>query len=454
VEKLYQAEALEAPVQILGLLEAQGLAFDALWVAGLGAGRWPPAPEPNPLLPVAWQRERDLPRSSAARELRFARALTRRLLRAAPRVMLSHVRGSEDDTDAPSALILDVPEIPPEAIASPMTSAKSLFAQGPTLESIADDSAPPLQAGVPTRGGAGLFEKQSDCPFRAVAIHRLRADRWPRPVEGVSPLEHGLLVHHALADFWRELEGQAALRNLSEAELRERVDAAVARAVEQAVPAFRWRVMPPAVAKLERERIASIVLDWLVTCDRERPPFRLLDPELKLPLQLGGLQVEVRLDRVDGLEGGGVAIIDYKTGKVVAPTRWFDARPQAPQLGLYALAWRAAHPEKPVRAVAYAQLRRGEMKVEGLAADSDVWPKLALVPSLRETGLDEWNDVEKRWQTSLGALAGEIARGHATVTPRKPSETCKRCGLQSLCRIGARGLVGSDEDGVEAFDED
>jgi probable DNA repair protein len=453
-EKLHQAEAPEAPVQILGLLEAQGLAFDALWVAGLGAGRWPPAPEPNPLLPIGWQREHDLPRSSAARELRFARALTGRLLRAAPHVILSHVRGSEDDTDAPSALILDVAEIGPEAIAPPMTSAKSLFARRPTLESIGDESAPPLQAGVPTRGGAGLFEKQSDCPFRAVAIHRLRADRWPRPVDGVSPLEHGSLVHNALADFWRELEGQAALRNLSEAELRGRVDAAVALAVEQAVPAFRWRVMPPAVAELERERVAGILLGWLVTGDRERPPFRLLATELKLPLRLGGLQVEVRLDRVDELLDGSVSILDYKTGLVVRPSRWFDARPQAPQLALYALAWRASRPEEPVRAVAYAQLRRGEMKVEGLAADSDAWPKLALVPSLREADLEDWDDVEKRWCKSLGALAGEFARGHATVTPRKPGETCKRCGLQSLCRIGARGLVGSDEDGVEAFDED
>src|SRR5262249_35058242 len=82
-EKLHQPESHEVSVQILGLLEAQGLTFDALWIAGLGAERWPPPPEPNALLPIEWQRERDLPRSSAARELRFARELTRRLRSAA-----------------------------------------------------------------------------------------------------------------------------------------------------------------------------------------------------------------------------------------------------------------------------------------------------------------------------------------------------------------------------------
>jgi hypothetical protein len=49
-------ESPPASIQILGGLEAAGLPFDALWVAGLAAERWPPAPRPNPLLPLAWQR--------------------------------------------------------------------------------------------------------------------------------------------------------------------------------------------------------------------------------------------------------------------------------------------------------------------------------------------------------------------------------------------------------------
>ena len=48
----------------------------ALDRAGLSADRWPPAPAPNPLLPFAWQRERNVPRSSAKRELAFAETLT------------------------------------------------------------------------------------------------------------------------------------------------------------------------------------------------------------------------------------------------------------------------------------------------------------------------------------------------------------------------------------------
>jgi probable DNA repair protein len=453
-EKIHQAETADAPVQILGLLEAQGQTFDALWVAGLGAARWPPAPEPNPFLPIEWQRERELPRSSAARELRFARELMARLRRGAPSVMLSYVRGSDEAVDAPSALILDVPEASDGALPAPIATAKSMFAERPALEAVADDAAPPLAPGARARGGAGLVAKQSDCPFRAMAIHRLRVDCWPRPIEGVSAAEHGLLVHETMAVFWRRLGDQASMLRLAPRELDERIRGAVAQASADALPAFRWRVMPPLVAEIERDRVAQIVRRWLETQEHGRPPFRLLEAELKLPLEIGGLLIELRIDRVDALEGGGIAIIDYKTGKTVTPARWFDERPQAPQIGLYALAWQDARDSQPLRAAAYAQLRRGELEVMGLAADAAAWPALKQPDQVKGPDLRNWADVEARWRRSLSALAGEVLNGHSAVTPRKPSETCRSCGLQPLCRIGARGLMGKDDDGVEAFDED
>ena len=110
-ETVFQPEGPEASIQILGLLEAQGLAFDALWIAGLSAERWPPAPQPNALLPTYWQRERNLPRSSAAREMAYARALTERYLRAAPCVVLSHPTQRDQHDCGPSALIGDLPAL-------------------------------------------------------------------------------------------------------------------------------------------------------------------------------------------------------------------------------------------------------------------------------------------------------------------------------------------------------
>lgn len=448
-ETMFQPETHGAPVQILGLLEAQELTFDALWVAGLGAERWPAPPEPNALLPIAWQREHHVPRSSPARELFFARSVTERFRRAAPNVVFSHAAGTEDYASAPSALIVSLPQLPRKALARAATTAGRIYEEHPALELLLDATAPPLASGTELGGGAGLFEKQSDCPFRAVAVHRLRAKVWPQSVEGVAPIEHGVLVHHALAALWEGISDQRQLLVLSDAELDSRIEAAVDTAMSSdAVSKLRWRSMPSLAIEVERLRLRALLRHWLVDHERTRTPFRVLEREARFSLELKGLRVKLRLDRVDALAGGGVAIIDYKTGRAVSPARWFDARPQAPQLGVYLLAWQAARAGDPVRAVAYAQLRRGELGVAGIAADERAWPALSKVSSLRDGALTDWPDIERRWADLLGALADEIVRGHAAVTPRDPRKICRSCGLQSLCRIGPAGLV-ADEDGDE-----
>ena len=68
------------------------------------------------------------------------------------------------------------------------------------------------------RGGARLIEAQSDCPFKAIATHRLGAEPWPEPIDGLSAQERGILVHAALAAFWavagtqRRVRGHGARR--------------------------------------------------------------------------------------------------------------------------------------------------------------------------------------------------------------------------------------------------
>ena len=446
-ETVFQPEGPEASIQILGLLEAQGLEFDALWVAGLSAERWPPAPEPNALLPTFWQRERKLPRSTAAREMAYARALTGRYLRAAPRVVLSHPSERDEYECAPSALIGDLPVLAAGACIVPPMAAEAIHAAAPTLESVVDDVAPPLAIAGRVSGGAGLFEKQSDCPFRAVSIHRLKADRWPVVAAGLSAIERGQLLHRVFAAFWRDLHDQAALLDLSEEALAARVDAAVADAMASgAISAARRRALPPLVLALEAGRLSRLAREWLERIERSRLPFAVLESELELVLSLGGLDVRLRLDRVDRLADGGITVIDYKTGRAVPPAKWFDPRPQAPQLALYALAWRARFPSQPVRAVAYAQVKRGELKLLGLAADKT----LGLgVPPPSSVGLADWGVVESQWQESLTSLAAEISRGHAAVAPRD-AETCRRCGLHAFCRIGA---LADEERSVPDDDE-
>ena len=71
----FAAQNRRFPLQILGLLEAAGQPFDALWVMGMDGRNWPPPAQPNPLLPIALQRAQLMPRSSSQRELLWPSAL-------------------------------------------------------------------------------------------------------------------------------------------------------------------------------------------------------------------------------------------------------------------------------------------------------------------------------------------------------------------------------------------
>ena len=432
-EHIFQPESAGAPVQILGTLEAAGLPLDALWVTGLASEVWPPSPRPNPLLPLAWQRERNAPHATAARELAYAESLTAQWARGAPDVVFSFAANVDDHVRSISRLVR--PDIPLAEEAMP-TQASRAPAPRNDLEALRDDDAPHVAPGTRIRGGTALIAAQSDCPFQAMARFRLAADRWPDPVAGLTPFERGKLMHAALASFWRDVRDQAALASLSPEALAAHIGAAADAAMAE-LPAARWRRVPPAVRAAEPARIASILHAWIDAYERPRPAFSVEATEARRGLVLGGLDLDFRVDRIDLLASGGSAIIDYKTGPAQTPAKWFDARPQAPQIGLYVLAERGQAPERPVRAAAYAQLKAGELEVRGIAADADAWPELRAPADLRSAELVDWPAIEAYWQRTLAALAREVRDGHAEVAPRDPRKVCPNCGRQPLCRIGA-----------------
>ena len=437
-ERVFQPEGTAAAVQVLGLFEGSGLDFDALWVAGLSADRWPRPPSPNPLLSIHWQRERNVPQSSAAGELVYARSITARFAVAAPVVVFSSADSADDHRLLPSELLLDYPFVTMPAARKPWLRS---VAESARLETVGDERAPALPADGPVRGGSGLIAAQSDCPFQAIARYRLAAKPWPTAPAGLSPEERGGLAHDALAAFWDDVRDQAELARLDGGALAARIDAAVSGAIAR-LRASRRQCLPAAVLAEELSRLTAVLRAW-VELELVRPGFAVTNTEKRTTLALGPLTVSLRLDRIDTLEEGGIVIIDYKTGRAMQPRQWFDERPQAPQLGLYALAERAASPDLQLRALAYAQLKSDAVEAVGVAADSRAWPGLDELSKLKR--FRDWAGLEAWWSARLGALAGEIADGCAEVSPRSYPLTCRTCRLHALCRVESV-RVDNDQD--------
>jgi ATP-dependent helicase/nuclease subunit B len=224
--------------------------------------------------------------------------------------------------------------------------------------------------------------------------------------------------------------------------LRGRIERAV-EAARRSISTARWRLLPAAVAAAESQRIVQIVGQWIETCERPRPPFDVTRIEDRTTVTLSDVTLQLTVDRIDRLPGGGAAIIDYKAGEVGSPPQWFELRPREPQLGIYALALAAEVPQVDVEAVAYAQLKAGKIRVVGLAEDTTAWPELEDAEKLKTVA--GWHGAKAWWQKRLPEIAAEVREGVATVTPRHPRIICRTCGRQPLCRIGALGFADDDE---------
>ena len=428
-DALFQPESAPAQIQILGVLEAAGLSFDSAWLAGFDAERWPRPATPNPFLPLAWQQARGVPRAHADTALAQAQALTAALVAIAPDVVVSHAMTLDDAPASISPLFADWT---PFEEARRLASHRFADAIAPAvLDRWAERNAPPLVPGARVRGGAQLFDTHSACPFQAFARFRLRAEALSGCPEGLTAPERGTVLHATLKAFWDGLAGQRALLALDPAQLAARIGAAV-DAGKAALEPRRWRAVAPAVAHAEAGRLEATLRAWIDESERTRPAFRVRSHEQRLEATIDGIALCVRIDRVDELANGDLAIVDYKSGRVVKPIRWFDARPNGIQLAVYAAALEPTA-DAPVRALAYAQVKAGEIALAGLIADHAEWPALSPVHSIPDCR--DWPAARARLRERVAQLAADIRAGGAAIVPRNEAATCRICRLHSLCRI-------------------
>lgn len=425
-ERVFQPEREEAPIQVLGMLEAAGMQFDGMWVMGMQDDAWPSPPDPNPFLPLSVQRRHVLPRAMPERELELARRLGRRLEATAPEVRFSHALAEGDRPLRVSPLLAHLPAIR-DGDTTPFFYER--VQEAGALEMV-DEGSGPAFTGHEAPGGSRLFQLQALCPFRAFVELRLHAQPLEEATTGPDARERGTLMHRALDLLWRELGGSEALQVLGGKDLDELighvVDAVLAEAARDRAGVYTERFR-----EVERWRLARRLHHWL-EIERGRAPFVVEQREERQRIAVGGLEVEVRIDRLDRLSDGRLTVIDYKTGAVNIDD-WFGDRPGEPQLPLYSLAL-----GEELDAVLFACLRPGDIGYVGVAQSGDVAPGKS-VKIYAETpyadACGSWEGQRREWARVLAGLATDFSAGRAAVDPKNPPKTCNYCALTALCRI-------------------
>lgn len=252
----------------------------------------------------------------------------------------------------------------------------------------------------PNRLSATRIETLIRDPYAIYAEHVLKL----RPFEPLAKLpdarERGTLIHDILEAFVRERPGGPFDAD-SEARLI---------AIGQA--AFERYADFPEVAALWWPRFEKIAR-WFIALEAERGDAVERRVEGKGELAVTpDFVLSARADRLDRLEDGGIAIIDYKTG---APPSMKEVLSLAPQLPLEALivqrgGFSEIGPAMPVELVYYRLSGRGP---GGERADRSFLPAKGRKPGV------SLPDLLAMTEERLGALVAEFAAPDAQYVSRK-----------------------------------
>src|SRR6185437_15349075 len=267
------------------------------------------------------------------------------------------------------------------------------------------------------------------------------------PEPGIAPDVRGELLHAALQKLWQRLGDCRALAALSPEALAESIAACVADAAATLDAARAGALARPALQR-ECRRTARLIAK-LLEIERVRAPFRVRHTEYATRLRLGGQELRLRIDRLDALESGGIAILDYKSGRRVSPD-WYGDRPSHPQL----LAYLAAVGEGVV-AMATVNITAKEVRYDGNAQSEELLPKVPGVKAEAGRSNAAWQERVREWHGLVERLAAAFAAGQALVDP-KP-HACDFCHLASVCRVGDTVSSTDDEaleDGLRGIDDE
>jgi ATP-dependent helicase/nuclease subunit B len=304
-------------IAIRGLIEARLAHEDLTILGGLNEGVWPAVPVPDPWLAPSIRRELGLPgleRRIGLAAHDFASAL------GAPQVLITRARRDVRAPTIASRFFLRL-----EAMTGGITRATQLGQwtaaldrpSGPPDYAMQPAPSPPVSDRPRKIAVTKLDRLQAD-PFAFYADAMLGLTRWDSVDADPTPAWRGTMVHAVFVAWMKEDDCHPA-------KLRPRAKAMLSKIASHPVLKALWE-----------PRLLEAV-DWVAAMmEANAGDGRLpVTAEVFGETDIGGVRVYGKVDRIDRLKDGKLAIIDYKTGQ--PPSRKQVEAGFAMQLGLLGL---------------------------------------------------------------------------------------------------------------------
>ena len=427
-------------ITLANLEEASDLDFDHLWILNFNDQVWPPPVSPLPFLPYPLQKELRMPGSHSDVQVELARQTFSLLLASVSgTVNISHHRSDDDQDFRPSSFGIQIAaETPGSPPSGPVFA--SLFGDNtetiPELIAVTDDSAVPLeiQPDGGSIGGVSILNDQSNFPFQAFIRHRLNADPQESFASGLTAAARGSAIHEALDHLFSEI---GSLDDIPAA--AHRIEQLCSRAALAAIEYLQKNhrsVMTRRFTQIEEQRVCKLLKKFL-TVEKERGKFAVVAREEDISWHYRNMLFNLKIDRIDRLADGTLAVIDYKTGqKVSSASSWLKPRPDDLQLPFYMTAMaESAHQDDPVTAIAVAQIHVRETSYSGVAEGMLFHSGLKTVDSLlkQHPEITDWQQLLAIFRARVERIADEFADGIALI-PANYDRICNNRQIRALCR--------------------
>ena len=437
----FEAATPDVPVTLTASVDDPLVEYDGIWVAGLSAESWPAPPRPDPFVPIAAQRAAGFRPASAHGQLDAAREAIGRWQRCTKQLVLSWPWADGDVPLQPSKLLGAPARARGGAAAASADRLMISLRQSTQRELRPAEHALAWPPGRRLKGGTRVLQLQALCPFKAVAELRLGAVPVPEPVPGLDRLERGQLLHRALHLVFEQLADSRELRRRAadEPSLRALVRGACERAVQELL-ASRVERLPDALADNESLRLSSRITALLrqELARAESAEFTVAALEVSQEVELAGVPIRVRMDRLDRLDDGRLIVLDYKSGAAQA-FRPLDERPRQPQLLAYAVLTSGT-----VAGVAAVHLAPGDIRWRGAVAEPSLLPGL----DRPRAPIAPWPELLAHWRRVVENLLRDYLAGESAVDPLPGA--CQFCQLPALCRVEPSRTHVADPDAEEA----
>ena len=437
--------AEDAGIQIMGMIESRGLAFDKLYILGMDDRS---LPEPARPLPFLDSTERKLVQGGTAEsQYEFARRSFDHLMRIAPDITL--LRAEQEDlkplTRSPfwpedeEKRSIDIWNTPDHSWLRAEWLRRAYEGLQEIPPDLQEDRVSDISC-LPETVSVSRLQTAVTCPYRFFVEAILNMEPLDEIEPDTSPREKGTRIHRALALFTHRAREREI--DLSSDEARALLAACVDEALQNVAEKPHWKVERRRwIGGTDDAGEGGILIEWL---DREQKRWlegwRCLAEEAPFDgLAVAGLPFVLRgrVDRVDFSNDEGLLLWDYKTG---TPSSAADIvkRLKDPQLVIYLIALADGRiPGLETYAGLDTPFSAGYIRLRS-AGDIGISPVRGI-----ESSLEEWGSALARLGAILGSGDFRPEPFPVSNEPRR-HKACEICPFITLCRVAVLGPQWTD----------